>query len=178
MSVHSSFHLAIHHSNHLYIVCPSVFPVSVCPLHKAWQFFKISGLNISRKQSLLPLSDKWISFSFLGRLNWWAEMGICQRLLPMATTGDGNCLLHAASLGRKPFELFMSIWMFCVEIKLEYTQNGVIDFHWVLWSCCWIWWAMSRWWMEKCQSCSSYLWNNHILDVYLGLLYLEFMGQG
>jgi len=26
-------------------------------------------------------------------------MGICQRLLPLATTGDGNCLLHAASLG-------------------------------------------------------------------------------
>jgi hypothetical protein len=23
----------------------------------------------------------------------------CQRLLPLATTGDGNCLLHAASLG-------------------------------------------------------------------------------
>lgn len=56
-------------------------------------------------------------------------MGICQRLLPMATTGDGNCLLHAASLGRKLFELLMSIWMFCVEIKLKYTQNGVIDFH-------------------------------------------------
>ena len=27
-------------------------------------------------------------------------MGICQRLIPMATTGDGNCLLHAASLGK------------------------------------------------------------------------------
>lgn len=24
----------------------------------------------------------------------------CKRLLPLATTGDGNCLLHAASLGR------------------------------------------------------------------------------
>jgi len=35
----------------------------------------------------------------VGRLNWWADMGICQRLLPLATTGDGNCLLHAASLG-------------------------------------------------------------------------------
>ena len=34
-----------------------------------------------------------------GRLNWWADMGICQRLIPIATTGDGNCLLHAASLG-------------------------------------------------------------------------------
>ncbi|XP_061462018.1 OTU domain-containing protein 7B isoform X2 [Rhineura floridana] len=35
-----------------------------------------------------------------GRLNWWASVyPSCQRLLPLATTGDGNCLLHAASLG-------------------------------------------------------------------------------
>nr|CAD7408376.1 unnamed protein product [Timema cristinae] len=34
-----------------------------------------------------------------GRLNWWADSGACQRLWPLATTGDGNCLLHAASLG-------------------------------------------------------------------------------
>lgn len=34
-----------------------------------------------------------------GRLNWWANNGVCQRLWPLATTGDGNCLLHAASLG-------------------------------------------------------------------------------
>lgn len=39
-----------------------------------------------------------VSLEQAGRLNWWAEMGICQRLIPMATTGDGNCLLHAASL--------------------------------------------------------------------------------
>ncbi|XP_046399998.1 OTU domain-containing protein 7B-like isoform X2 [Ischnura elegans] len=52
-----------------------------------------------------------------GRLNWWA--GTCQRLWPLATTGDGNCLLHAASLGmwgfhdrlltlRKALHAFMS----------------------------------------------------------------------
>ncbi|XP_048828852.1 OTU domain-containing protein 7A isoform X1 [Brienomyrus brachyistius] len=35
-----------------------------------------------------------------GRLNWWSSMCTsCKRLLPLATTGDGNCLLHAASLG-------------------------------------------------------------------------------
>ncbi|KAK7481333.1 hypothetical protein BaRGS_00027413 [Batillaria attramentaria] len=39
-----------------------------------------------------------ISLEQAGRLNWWAEMGLCQRLMPLATTGDGNCLLHAASL--------------------------------------------------------------------------------
>lgn len=40
-----------------------------------------------------------ILLNFIGRLNWWAEKGTCQRLWPLATTGDGNCLLHAASLG-------------------------------------------------------------------------------
>ncbi|KAK3733266.1 hypothetical protein QZH41_011115 [Actinostola sp. cb2023] len=34
-----------------------------------------------------------------GHLNWWADIGVCQRLVPLATVGDGNCLLHAASLG-------------------------------------------------------------------------------
>ncbi|XP_040024813.2 OTU domain-containing protein 7A-like isoform X2 [Gasterosteus aculeatus] len=35
-----------------------------------------------------------------GCLNWWSTMCIsCKKLLPLATTGDGNCLLHAASLG-------------------------------------------------------------------------------
>lgn len=48
----------------------------------------------------------WIIYSspFLvsvGRLNWWVSVDpTCQRLLPLATTGDGNCLLHAASLGK------------------------------------------------------------------------------
>lgn len=32
------------------------------------------------------------------RLNWWASAFICQKLWPLSTTGDGNCLLHAASL--------------------------------------------------------------------------------
>lgn len=32
------------------------------------------------------------------RLNWWS--GFCQRLWPLSTSGDGNCLLHAASLGK------------------------------------------------------------------------------
>ncbi|KAK9506538.1 hypothetical protein O3M35_008458 [Rhynocoris fuscipes] len=31
------------------------------------------------------------------RLNWWSSY--CQRLWPLSTSGDGNCLLHAASLG-------------------------------------------------------------------------------
>ncbi|KAK2721050.1 hypothetical protein QYM36_003362, partial [Artemia franciscana] len=34
-----------------------------------------------------------------GRLNWWIPYGVGQKLYPLVTTGDGNCLLHAASLG-------------------------------------------------------------------------------
>ena len=42
-----------------------------------------------------PPHKRWAD----GRRNWWADTGTCQRLWPLATTGDGNCLLHAASLG-------------------------------------------------------------------------------
>lgn len=34
-----------------------------------------------------------------GHLNWWYWNGSGQRMWPLSTTGDGNCLLHAASLG-------------------------------------------------------------------------------
>ena len=40
-----------------------------------------------------------VSLEGAGRLNWWADIDACQRLWPLATSGDGNCLLHAASLG-------------------------------------------------------------------------------
>lgn len=40
-----------------------------------------------------------IALEAAGRLNWWTDIGLCQKLWPLATTGDGNCLLHAASLG-------------------------------------------------------------------------------
>lgn len=42
--------------------------------------------------SLLPLSSP------TGRLNWWSSTGKLPPLRPLATSGDGNCLLHAASL--------------------------------------------------------------------------------
>uniref|UniRef100_A0A8C5QZI6 ubiquitinyl hydrolase 1 n=1 Tax=Leptobrachium leishanense TaxID=445787 RepID=A0A8C5QZI6_9ANUR len=41
-----------------------------------------------------------VALEHAGRLNWWVQVDPSyQRLLPLATTGDGNCLLHAASLG-------------------------------------------------------------------------------
>eukprot|EP00731_Ephydatia_muelleri_P016219 Em0009g643a len=33
-----------------------------------------------------------------GLLNWWTSEGKLPQLVPLATSGDGNCLLHAASL--------------------------------------------------------------------------------
>jgi OTU domain-containing protein 7 len=36
---------------------------------------------------------------FIGHLNWWTKCSTLQRLYPLLTSGDGNCLLHAASLG-------------------------------------------------------------------------------
>ena len=39
-------------------------------------------------------------FIYSGCLNWWCSQspGPARRLIPLATSGDGNCLLHAASL--------------------------------------------------------------------------------
>jgi hypothetical protein len=50
------------------------------------------------ERDLIELSSL-VSLEDSGRLNWWAETGAMQRLWPLATSGDGNCLLHAASLG-------------------------------------------------------------------------------
>ncbi|KAF6017215.1 OTUD7A [Bugula neritina] len=33
-----------------------------------------------------------------GHINWWAQHSLSRRLWPLHTNGDGNCLLHAASL--------------------------------------------------------------------------------
>lgn len=46
-----------------------------------------------------------ISLQEAARLNWWTCLGEgCERLWPLSTTGDGNCLLHAASLGKAKVE--------------------------------------------------------------------------
>lgn len=50
------------------------------------------------EKDLIEMSSL-VSLEQAGRLNWWTDNGVCQRLWPLATTGDGNCLLHAASLG-------------------------------------------------------------------------------
>ncbi|XP_075253878.1 uncharacterized protein LOC142345620 isoform X2 [Convolutriloba macropyga] len=47
--------------------------------------------ELVEKSTLVALQES-------GRLNWWTENAAAQPLYPMVTTGDGNCLLHAASL--------------------------------------------------------------------------------
>ena len=60
-----------------------------------------------------------VSLENAGRLNWWSESGTCQRLWPLATSGDGNCLLHAASLGKmakmkvKNLIIFQKLIFYC-----------------------------------------------------------------
>jgi OTU domain-containing protein 7 len=58
-------------------------------IHSA-DFSEFLEKDLIEKSSLVSLEGA-------GRLNWWT--GVCQKLWPLATTGDGNCLLHAASLG-------------------------------------------------------------------------------
>lgn len=51
-----------------------------------------------------------ISLQEAARLNWWTCLeGGCEKLWPLSTTGDGNCLLHAASLGKNLFCFVFSI---------------------------------------------------------------------
>ncbi|ESN94132.1 hypothetical protein HELRODRAFT_87676, partial [Helobdella robusta] len=49
------------------------------------------------KKDLIETSTLF-SLELAGRLNWWVDLGVCRRLFPLVTIGDGNCLLHAASL--------------------------------------------------------------------------------
>lgn len=70
---------------------------------------------------------------FLGRLNWWTDVGVCQRLLPLATVGDGNCLLHAASLGMWGFQdrlLTLRKALYCT--LTSHLAKGAIKRRWRL----------------------------------------------
>lgn len=56
-----------------------------------------------------------VSLQEAARLNWWTCLGEgCERLWPLSTTGDGNCLLHAASLGRIVLKFKPRINLECV----------------------------------------------------------------
>lgn len=59
------------------------------------EFVRFLEKDLIDKSALAGLEDS-------KRLNWWADtaisQGLCEKLWPLLTTGDGNCLLHAASL--------------------------------------------------------------------------------
>lgn len=61
---------------------------------------------------------------FAGRLNWWSTICTsCKKLLPLATTGDGNCLLHAASLGKIYIITSLFIISLCSVIMLHNSHT-------------------------------------------------------
>uniref|UniRef100_A0A8C6SRP7 ubiquitinyl hydrolase 1 n=1 Tax=Neogobius melanostomus TaxID=47308 RepID=A0A8C6SRP7_9GOBI len=82
-------------------------PSEQFPLDNAYLHLPAADLSVySEDFRQLPSSRDLIEQSTMmaleqaGRLNWWSTMCTsCKKLLPLATTGDGNCLLHAASLG-------------------------------------------------------------------------------
>ncbi|KAH7643786.1 otu and uba-like domain-containing protein [Dermatophagoides farinae] len=65
------------------------------------------------------------------RLNWWSD--ICHRLYPLVTTGDGNCLLHAASLGMWGFHdrgLILRKALHLMLANSSYTQAFYRRWRW------------------------------------------------
>lgn len=52
--------------------------------------------EVRGRRVLLPVCLTCIVM--LGLLNWWTSTGKLSQLEPLATSGDGNCLLHATSL--------------------------------------------------------------------------------
>lgn len=69
-------------------ICQCSVEECVCLLDDFRQFLEKDLMAVSTQQSLEQAN----------RLNWWSA--VCQRLWPLSTSGDGNCLLHAASLGQ------------------------------------------------------------------------------
>ncbi|XP_015424584.1 PREDICTED: OTU domain-containing protein 7A, partial [Myotis davidii] len=77
-----------------------------CPLEMPIYTFQLPDLSVYSEdfrsfiERDLIEQATMVALEQAGRLNWWsAACTSCKRLLPLATTGDGNCLLHAASLG-------------------------------------------------------------------------------
>ena len=79
------------------------------------------------EKDLIEISSL-VSLEQAGCLNWWSETGTCQRLWPLATSGDGNCLLHAASLGKKPPVGFALFNILQNTIRCQFPQFLILFF--------------------------------------------------
>lgn len=70
---------------------------------------------------------------FVGNLNWWSDIGVCHRLVPLATVGDGNCLLHAASLGMWGFhDRLLTLRKALCSALISDSASSVIKRRWKL----------------------------------------------
>jgi hypothetical protein len=59
-------------------------------------------VSLEETSILLRINFIILILSFLERLNWWVNQKFSYpKLYPLITSGDGNCLLHATSLGKK-----------------------------------------------------------------------------
>ncbi|XP_042905338.1 OTU domain-containing protein 7B isoform X2 [Parasteatoda tepidariorum] len=74
-----------------------------------------------------------VSLEQAGRLNWWYTRNIGRKLWPLSTTGDGNCLLHAASLGMWGFHdrlLTLRKALHCILTNSSYTDAFYRRWRW------------------------------------------------
>lgn len=76
------------------------------------------------EKDLISISTQ-SSLEQANRLNWWTSFA--QRLWPLSTSGDGNCLLHAASLGT----VILFSASRCVQLFLRtlYSHSGRVKFN-------------------------------------------------
>ena len=85
--------------------------------HQRWLHWKkrVRSFGIYRhRQSLSRVL-------LLERLNWWVNKKLpCPKLYPLLTNGDGNCLLHATSLGKRESE--SKVNTFRGALLLEYIR--------------------------------------------------------
>lgn len=76
--------------------------IHVVPYKYMYLWFLIGwyGVTINLSNpSVTLLNTCTIALCCVEHLNWWVSSpSLSQRLWPLRTTGDGNCLLHAASL--------------------------------------------------------------------------------
>ncbi|VDP03408.1 unnamed protein product [Soboliphyme baturini] len=120
-----------------------------------WQFQSFHETDISQIfnfKSFYPLKYSSVKAVFvrLGHLNWWSKECDCQKLWPLSTSGDGNCLLHAASLGMWGFHDRLLILRKAVHLML--TKGVRRHALWRRWR-----WQQSRENKEVCNGGGSIL---------------------
>ena len=85
-------------------------------------------LGTFMKKDLID-SNSFTNLHRLGCLNWWADIGACRKLFPLSTAGDGNCLLHACSLGMWGFHDRLLILRKALYIMMK-QEKGPIKRRW------------------------------------------------